>query len=59
MRLRAAFVAGKADGGDPGGALVDQEAEQEQMQYDGRGSVSWAAAECCDWFADRVDACSS
>jgi hypothetical protein len=53
------LVAGQADGGDPGGALMDQNAEKKQMQRNRDSRVFWVAAGCCYWFADGVDlACS-
>ncbi|HTC75164.1 MAG TPA: hypothetical protein VK684_06285 [Edaphobacter sp.] len=51
------FVAGEADGGDPGGALMDQNTEEEQMQYGRRGGMLRAARRRCDWFAYRLDVC--
>jgi len=53
------LVAGEADGGDKGSALMDQNDEDEQMQPDRCRGVFWAAAGCCDGFEDGVDACFS
>jgi hypothetical protein len=51
------WVSGEADGRDPGGALMQQNAKEKQMQDSGRGGVFRAARRCCDWFADRLDVC--
>jgi hypothetical protein len=51
------WIAGEADGSDPGGALMNQDAEEKEMQDSGRGGVFQAARRCCDWFADRLDVC--
>jgi hypothetical protein len=51
------WIAGEADGGDPGGTLMQQNTEEEQMQDNGRSGVLRAARRCCDWFAYRVDVC--
>jgi hypothetical protein len=37
---------------------MDQNAKQEKMKCNRHGRVPCAAVECCDWFADRLDACS-
>jgi hypothetical protein len=50
-------IAGEADGGYPGGALVQQNNEEKQMQDDGRGGVLRAAGRRCHWFAYGVDVC--
>jgi hypothetical protein len=55
-KIAAVFAAGKADGGDPGCTLVDENAKEEEMQQRGAGDVRGAAAVWCDWFADRFDA---
>jgi hypothetical protein len=49
------FVAGETDGGDEGGALVDDGCEQNQVQEDGRDGITWAACGRGDGFADGVD----
>jgi hypothetical protein len=51
------WIAGETDGGNPRGALVEQNAEDEQMQGDRRGGVLRAAGPCCDRFAYRLDGC--
>ena len=51
------WVAGEADGSDPGGALMQQNTKEEQMQYGGRGSMLRAARRYCDWIAYRLDVC--
>ncbi len=49
------LVAGEADGGDPGGALMDEDAEEKQVQRDGGGSVAGTALGGGDGFADGFD----
>jgi len=51
------WIAGEADGGDPGCALMQQNAEEEQMQGSGRGDMLRAARRRCDWFAYCFDFC--
>jgi hypothetical protein len=34
---------------------MQQNSEEEQMQYGGRGGMLWAARRRCDWFAYRFD----
>lgn len=51
----ALLVAGKTDGGDPGGSLVNEDGEEEQMQRDGGCGVSGAARRSGDWFAYGFD----
>jgi hypothetical protein len=50
------FVAGEADGSDPGPALMDENPEDQEVQHTGRSSILWAVAGCCGWFEDAVDA---
>ena len=51
------WIAWEADGSDPGGALMQQNTKEEQMQYGGRGSMLRAARRYCDWIAYRLDVC--
>ena len=49
------LTAGKTDGGDPGGSLVDEDDEEEQVQRDGGCGVAGAACEGGDGFAYGFD----
>jgi hypothetical protein len=51
------WIAGESDGSDPGGALMQKNTEEEQMQYGRRGGMLRAAHGRCDWFAYGVDVC--
>jgi hypothetical protein len=50
-KVGAVFVPRETDGGDPGGALVDEEGEEDQVQRDGGGSITGVALGGCDGFA--------
>ena len=56
--VSAVFVAGKADGSDEGGSLVDQNTEDKQMHGDRRGGILRVAREGCDRFAYCFDVCA-
>jgi hypothetical protein len=45
------LVAGEADGSDPGGVLMNQDTEEEQMQCGGRNGILRAARGRFDGFA--------
>jgi hypothetical protein len=47
----AVFVTGETDGCDPRGPLVDEDAEKNQVQRDGGGSIAGAACGGSDGFA--------
>jgi hypothetical protein len=51
------WIAGEADGGDPGGTLMQQNNEEKQMQDSGRAGMLRAARRRCDWFAYRFYVC--
>ena len=53
------FTAGKANRGDPRRALVNEKADEEQMQQSRADGVRGLVAYCSDWFADGFHACSS
>jgi len=53
--IGAVLVAGEANRGDEGGALVDDSCEKKQVQEDGRDGVTRAARVWGDGFADAVD----
>jgi hypothetical protein len=50
------LVARKADGSNPGSALMHQHGEKQEVQERRRSRILWATAECDDWFANGVDA---
>lgn len=45
------WIAGEADGSDPGGTLMNQDAEEKEMQYGGGNGVPRAARGRSDGFA--------
>jgi hypothetical protein len=55
----AVFVTGESARDCPGGALVDEEAEEDQVQRDGSGSVVGVVPGGGDWFAYGFDVCAS
>ena len=51
----AVLVARETDGGDPGGSLVDEDGEEEEVQRGGAGGVAWASRGGGDGFAYGFD----
>ena len=55
--IGAVWIAGETDGRDPGGALMQQNAEEKQMEDGGHGSMLRTAWRCRDGFAYCFDVC--
>jgi len=50
------WIAGEADGRDPGGALMNQDAEEKEMQYGGGNAILRVVCGRFDGFAYGLDA---